>query len=108
MVRDKAHATGLTMSELIRRNSLLRPLPRRLSKIGLHTYVELGRIGNNLNQLTKAVNIAIKTGQRLSASPSVLVELTELLHQVRRELALLDDGDDDDFNNEETDDWETD
>ena len=107
IVRFKARSTGLTMTELVRRNSLLRPLPQRLSKVGLDTYRELGRIGNNLNQLTKVANTAIKMGQTPPASPAVLASLAKLLNEVRRELACIND-DSDDFNSEEEDDWQTD
>nr|WP_265278302.1 MobC family plasmid mobilization relaxosome protein [Nostoc sp. KVJ3] len=49
----------------------MRPLPKRLSKISLQTYWELGQIGNNLNQLVKATNTALKIGRTLPASPEL-------------------------------------
>ena len=51
-LRIKAQDAGMSASELIRCLTLGKPLPKRLSKISLDTYIELGRIGNNLNQLT--------------------------------------------------------
>ncbi|MEH2031983.1 MAG: plasmid mobilization relaxosome protein MobC [Nostoc sp.] len=58
MIRIKSQDAGMSASELMRRNALMRPLPKRLSKISLQTYWELGQIGNNLNQLVKATNTA--------------------------------------------------
>ncbi|GAB1544805.1 hypothetical protein NUACC21_74810 [Scytonema sp. NUACC21] len=108
MIRLRALDAGLTCAELFRRNALMRPLPKRLSKIELATYQELGRIGNNLNQLAKAANTAIKMGYPPPAEPKLLEELLELLHQCRRQLAQVDDGDGDDDSEEEEllDDWE--
>ena len=106
MIRIKSQDAGMSASELMRRNALMRPLPKRLSKISLQTYWELGQIGNNLNQLTKATNTAILMGHSLPAKPELLRELLELLHQCRRDIAS-DDVDDDD-SEEDEDDWEAD
>ena len=82
-----------------------KPLPKRLSKISLATYQELGRIGNNLNQLAKAANTAIKVGYSPPADPKLLAELLDLLHQCRRQLACVDIRDD--YESEEPeDDWQ--
>lgn len=106
MIRIKSLDAGMSSSELMRRNALMRPLPKRLSKISLQTYWELGQIGNNLNQLVKATNIAILMGRTPPAKPELLRELLELLHQCRRDIAS-DDVDDED-SEEEEDDWEAD
>ena len=103
-LRIRAADAGMPASELIRRLTLGKPLPKRLSKISLATYQELGRIGNNLNQLTKAANTAIKVGYSPPADPKLLAELLDLLHQCRRELTKVEIGDD--FESEEPeDDW---
>ncbi|MCC5634199.1 plasmid mobilization relaxosome protein MobC [Nostoc sphaeroides CHAB 2801] len=107
LLRIKSLDAGISASELMRRNGLLRPLPKRLSKISLQTYWELGQIGNNLNQLVKATNTAILMGRTPPAKPELLRELLELLHQCRRDIAS-DDVDDDDSEEEEEDDWEAD
>ena len=104
-LRIKATDAGMPASELIRRLTLGKPLPKRLSKISLATYQELGRIGNNLNQLTKAANTAIKVGYSPPADPKLLEELLDLLHQCRRQLACEDVDNSDDFE-ECSDDWE--
>ncbi len=107
MIRMKSQDAGMSASELMRRNALMRPLPKRLSKISLQTYWELGQIGNNLNQLVKATNTAIKMGRTPPANPGLLRELLELLHQCRRDIAS-DDIESDDGEEEEDDDWEAD
>ncbi|MBD2415558.1 hypothetical protein FACHB389_21955 [Nostoc calcicola FACHB-389] len=108
MIRIKSQDAGISASELMRRNALMRPLPKRLSKISLQTYWELGQIGNNLNQLVKATNTAIKMGHTPPANPELLQELLELLHQCRRDIASDDVDDDDSEDEEEDDDWEAD
>jgi hypothetical protein len=108
LLRIKSQDLGMSASELMRRNGLLRPLPKRLSKISLQTYWELGQIGNNLNQLVKATNTAILMGRTLPAKPELLRELLELLHQCRRDIASDDVDDDDSEEEEESDDWEAD
>jgi hypothetical protein len=106
MIRMKSQDAGMSASELMRRNALMRPLPKRLSKISLQTYWELGQIGNNLNQLVKATNTSIKMGRTPPANPELLRELLELLHQCRRDIASNDVDDDD--SEEDEDDWEAD
>ncbi|MBD2683053.1 MULTISPECIES: plasmid mobilization protein [Nostoc] len=108
LLRIKSQDAGMSASELMRRNALMRPLPKRLSKITLQIYWELGQIGNNLNQLVKATNTAIKMGRTPPANPELLQELLELLHQCRRDIASDDVDDDDSEDEEEDDDWEAD
>jgi Bacterial mobilisation protein (MobC) len=68
------------------------------------TYLELSRIGNNINQLAKATNTAIKMQMPPPASPELLQELLELLRNCQREIAntFIEEAD------EETDDWQPD
>ncbi|NMG09752.1 plasmid mobilization relaxosome protein MobC [Brasilonema sp. UFV-L1] len=109
-LRIKAQDAGMPASELIRRLTLGKPLPKRLSKVSIATYIELGRIGNNLNQLTKVANTAIKMGYPPPAESKLLTELLNLLHECRRKLAQVDiDDDNSDSESEEfEDDWEAD
>jgi hypothetical protein len=108
LLRIKSLDAGMSASELMRRNALMRPLPKRLSKISLQTYWELGQIGNNLNQLVKATNTAILMGRTLPADPELLRELLELLHQCRRDIARDDIDSEDSEEEDEEDDWEAD
>ncbi|WP_414530745.1 plasmid mobilization protein [Nodularia chucula] len=110
LIRIKSQDAGISASEMIRRNALMRPLPKRLSKVSIQTYRELGQIGNNLNQLVKATNTAIKIGHSPPAQPELLQQLLELLHQCRRDIASFDTESDDweESEEEEEDDWEAD
>ncbi len=107
LLRLKSADAGMSASELMRRNGLLRPLPKRLSRISLKAYWELGQIGNNLNQLVKATNTAIKMGRTPPANPELLEELLEVLHQCRRDIAQVE-TEDNDWEEENEDDWQAD
>ncbi|MEM6403123.1 MAG: plasmid mobilization relaxosome protein MobC [Cyanobacteria bacterium P01_D01_bin.116] len=107
-LRMKARDAGVPQSVLIRRLTLGKPLPKRISKISLKTYQELSRIGNNLNQLTKASNAAIKMGCQPPVDSQILKELLGVVKQVGRQLTELIDCDEDSEELEEelVDDWE--
>ena len=107
-LRMKAKDAGVPQSVLIRRLTLGKPLPKRISKISLKTYQELSRIGNNLNQLSKASNAAIKMGYPPPVDLKILEELLEAVNQVGRQLTKLIDCDDDseELDEESGDDWE--
>lgn len=124
-VRMKAQDAGMSMAELGRRCILLRKIPQpppKISRVSLQTYTELGCIGNNLNQLTKAVNTSILMGYPLPSTLQIiklLTELQELLNQCRREIAFSDEkylpilsktSDDysDELEDELSDDWQAD
>ena len=107
-LRMKAKDAGVPQSVLIRRLTLGKPLPKRMSKISLKTYQELSRIGNNLNQLTKASNTAIKMGCQPPVDSEILKELLDVVNQVGKQLTQLSDCDDEYEELEEdlVDDWE--
>ncbi|QIR41907.1 MobC family plasmid mobilization relaxosome protein (plasmid) [Tolypothrix sp. PCC 7910] len=107
MIRSKAEDASMSLAELTRRCLLLRPIPPpppRLSRVTVATYLELSRIGNNINQLAKATNTAIKMQLPPPADPKLLNELLELLRHCQREIAntFIEEAD------EETDDWQPD
>lgn len=93
MIKQKALDAGLSIAEFTRRCVLLKPLPRRMSKITLTTYRELARIGNNINQLTRATNTAIKMGLQPPADPGELEELRKLLQKIGLKLSQIGDED---------------
>jgi hypothetical protein len=107
-LRMKAIDAGVPQSVLIRCLTLGKPLPKRISKISLKTYQELSRIGNNLNQLTKASNTAIKMGCQPPVDSEILNELLDVVNQVGRQLTELIDCDEDsgELEEESGDDWE--
>ncbi|MGH2414151.1 MAG: plasmid mobilization protein [Microcystaceae cyanobacterium] len=91
LAQQKAKETGLTLSELFRHATLKRKLPQKVTDIAAQTYWELGKVGVNLNQMTYAINTAIKLGQplpnNLEELKPELKRLENLLHQIRRALA---------------------
>ena len=107
-LRMKAIDAGVPASVFIRCSTLGKPIPRRISKISLKTYQELSRIGNNLNQLTKASNAAIKMGCQPPVDLEILNELLEAVNQVGRQLTNLIDCDEEseELEEESGDDWE--
>ncbi|MEM7581700.1 MAG: MobC family plasmid mobilization relaxosome protein [Cyanobacteria bacterium P01_A01_bin.80] len=109
-LRMKASDAGISASNLIRRLTFGKPLPKRMSKISLATYQELSRIGNNLNQLAKASNTAIKSGVQPPVDLTQLDQLLDILNQVGKELSLPSNDDDEieDFDEDFLDDWEAD
>lgn len=108
MIKLKAQDAGLSIAEFTRRSVLLKPLPRRLSKITLATYRELVRIGNNINQLTRATNAAIKMGVQPPAYPYQLAELRNLLQEIGRQLSSIETEvtDDDEIDDEDNEEWD--
>ena len=103
-LRDRAQEAGKDLSSYLRYQGLMRRIPPRLSKVSVETYIELGRIGSNLNQLTKATNTALQMGIQPPSTQEQLVALLELLHQIRREIAQVNSGDDE--SEGEDGDWE--
>lgn len=85
-------AGALSLSEYFRRAGLGLKIttPRSrppVPEINRQSYLELGRIGNNLNQLTKACHTAHLQGQALPIDRQLLDELSEQISQLR--LAVL-------------------
>ena len=83
-VSQKAIASSLTLSELVRRAALEKPLPQPKSEIEIATYEQLAKLGNNVNQLAKAANTAVKMGD----SPPVTVEHWQKVYQTIKQLGL--------------------
>jgi len=74
--KAKAAAAGMNLNEFIRccvERRAIAPVPPEVNRA---TAVELGRIGVNLNQLTRAMNTAIALGQ-------LLPDVKEALNQVK-------------------------
>ncbi len=114
MAESIAKKEQLTRSELFRLKTLYKKLPRQITKITALTYWQLAKIGNNLNQIAKALNTTNKIGR--SANVSLLLDLhsllnqnLEILTQVRRELVELDllEQLEEDEREGTGDDWET-
>ena len=89
-LEQEAEANLLSKSELVRCKTLHNKIPQKITAVAMGTYRELGRIGNNINQLAQAANIAINRGQVPPVATDELMELKRLLLQVRGEILELD------------------
>ena len=87
-LKDHAHVARISTSELVRRRVLGLPPPKAaVPSINSQIYAELGRIGVNLNQLTR---IAHETGPQMQLLGRVLAELKGQLDRVRMEVIGAD------------------
>ena len=89
-VRQMAAENSLTMAELFRAKTIKNRLPRRVTKVAGQTYWELGKIGNNLNQIAKAINTSVLMGEPVVVDRGLLEQVKNLVRQVRREIAEID------------------
>ncbi|QVW35933.1 plasmid mobilization relaxosome protein MobC [Geobacter sulfurreducens] len=55
-LHEKSQRVGVSFSTFLREAGLGRELPRPVPKLNLDTYMELSRIGRNLNQLVKSIH----------------------------------------------------
>lgn len=88
--QQMASENNLTISELFRSKTLKNQLPRRVTKVASQTYWELGKIGNNLNQITKAINTSVLMGEPIVVNRTLLEQLRDMVKQVRREITEID------------------
>jgi len=92
-LEGKAAEASLKLSEYIRQKSLSDTTlvkKKGVPAINILTYTELGRIGNNINQLTKLAHQSSKRGVQSNLDVTQLENLQELIKKVRRELAGID------------------
>jgi hypothetical protein len=81
-----AEQRNTTLSGLLRTLALGRSLPApKPQKIDADTYLELGRIGNNLNQIARAMN-AVHTMPPLEKLAEEVESLRVLLKKVQAEM----------------------
>ena len=82
-LENKAAEAGLKLSEYLRQTGLRKKIRAKVPEINREMYLELGRIGNNLNQLTKNSHIALQQGNEFNIDIQVLQSLTDKLDEVR-------------------------
>lgn len=81
-LRRYADSAGLSVSEWIRRVALSRYTPRPIMpEVNRKTYLELARIGGNLNQLTMLAHSG-----SFGPIDALLAEVITILRQTQREL----------------------
>ena len=78
-LKAQAQPSGMSLSEFVRRAALKRRMPPSAApEVNRETYTQLCRIGNNLNQLMRAVNESRASG----VDPGLLTELRGLVKEV--------------------------
>jgi len=78
---------GNNLSKFVRHCVEKRSLPAPIPQINEQTYWELGKIGVNFNQITHAINRAVKEGQGVSCDSRAEIEAVKtLLNEVRLQL----------------------
>ena len=90
-MESKAEAANLKLSEYLRAaglNKTIRSQPK-VPEINRATYVELGRIGNNINQLTKAAHVSVKRDGNCNINVAELSELSDLIKRMRLEILAV-------------------
>ena len=95
----KAKEAGLKLSPYLRQaglNKTISASSNQIPEINRATYVELGRIGNNINQISKAANTSVKRGTGCNVNLNELTKLTTLLKQIRLEIMAISDLAEDD------------
>tara|TARA_Y100001933_G_scaffold173910_1_gene172338 strand:- start:649 stop:987 length:339 start_codon:yes stop_codon:yes gene_type:complete len=82
IVAHNAESCGLSIADYIRKRITGKPLPRyRVSPYERKIYIELSRIGNNINQLTMKAHLGQNQSEKLTGE---LGELRKLLSEVKQ------------------------
>ena len=80
LVSDSAHSLGIEMTEYIRRKSSGQAMPKaKINNTDRAVFVELSRIGNNINQITKKVHIGGHSPAQLQAQLSELKKALDFI-----------------------------
>jgi hypothetical protein len=88
IITDNAETIGLSTAEYIRRKSTGKSLPKKkVSPLDRKLFVELSRVGNNLNQLARVSNSGIRDPFRVDQQ---LGEVKMLLQYLKSNIANND------------------
>jgi hypothetical protein len=84
---------GNNLSKFVRHCVEKRSLPAPIPQINEQTYWELGKIGVNLNQITHAINRAVKEGSLVAVDPRAeILAVKTALSEIRLQLLGLPPG----------------
>jgi hypothetical protein len=84
---------GNNLSKFVRHCVERRSLPAPIPEINQQTYWELGKIGVNLNQISHAINRAVKEGSPVAADPRAEILLIKTaIDDIRFQLLGLPAG----------------
>ena len=90
-IEAQADLAGMKLGEYLRATALQQKIPRSVPTINREIYVELIRIGNNINQIARVANVGIKRGERLNVEMNKLIELSEHLDKLKLEVLAIND-----------------
>jgi Bacterial mobilisation protein (MobC) len=95
-LKNKAYQARVSVNEFIRRASLRKQVvePPPPPELNWKLYEQLGAIGNNINQIARGVNSALKAGLPVNIDEKLFSESIEQLLAVIKEtqLQLLESG----------------
>jgi hypothetical protein len=84
---------GNNLSKFVRHCVERRSLPAPIPEINQQTYWELGKIGVNFNQITHAINRAVKEGSDVAVDPRrEILAVKTALDEIRLQLLGLPPG----------------
>lgn len=98
--KKKASLAGMTLNKYIRSCVERRHTTAVQPAVNIKLVAQLSRIGNNLNQQTKAIHTAMKSGENPSnweENLRTVEEVANLLKQIQAELMGLSKGDREDY-----------
>ena len=104
-LEEKAKEAGLKLSAYLREAGLNKTIqnPKKfIPQINRAVYVELGRIGININQLAKAANTSVLKGLECNINTNELSELLSLLQEIRLSVMGIKDDMTEGVSDEET------
>ena len=91
--KNKAASSGMNLNDYIRSCVERRKIPPSLPEVNRLTAVELGKIGVNLNQQTRAMNRAVAEGQdipNIDEAKEAVNKVYEAVRALQKELLLGD------------------
>ena len=78
-LKELARESKISLSDYVRRTVLSKRLPAKAApEVNRQTYQELARVGNNLNQVARALN----SGQAFGLDPKMLDALCGLVKEI--------------------------
>ena len=104
-LEEKAKEAGLKLSAYLREAGLNKTIQNKkkfIPQINRAVYVELGRIGININQLAKAANTSVLKGLECNINTNELSELLSLLQEIRLSVMGIKDDMTEGVSDEET------
>ena len=95
-IEVKADTAGMKLGEYLRTTALKKKIPPSVPKINREIYIELIRIGNNINQLAKVANVGSNRGEKLNLEMNKLTELSQHLDRLKLSVLAISESEEND------------